>query len=520
MWSEAYHAAWGCRCCVPLDDAADGGEAHVEWSIYHLSGVALASTSKETLPVACQKGALTATASGAAGKSLLSLNMRRAATGWEQLMASGIQVDYMQERMCGRMEAWLEALRDLSPAWAPKRRGSVSKALVWPFSAYSHFGVQRVWSLGEYSQWADLCAALATLGVEVVLWPWKRRGLPKKRDFDAADVIFMDYDGIHSSWRKTSLPPADKTWILDTFGTDGTVVDHGFFGRQPPLTNFPLKRFLTFVPGYSSRNTFLGVAVLRPSDAAASEAAPPRRKWQCVLWSKVHPWLNEKNGFPAYHHALLREYTKHCHVVATIDKKDTYGTEAAIQSCCPEVEIRGVASPNEFLELLRSSAVYVGVGEPLIAPSCFEALSLGTHVVQPRFPALRVLKNKPITEGWTSQHPWLEKVPEPFVFTVDPRDLTASVARAFREIKLAFDSHFGEGDDDAGQPHLDAQALERFYVAGEYPNRDAYSIGGFLGRVGSIIQDTTRLEAKDWDWERSQHPQQLPQEWRNPPMAV
>jgi len=152
------------------------------------------------------------------------------------------------------------------------------------------------------------------------------------------------------------------------------------------------------VPGYAERNTFLGVAVVGPvhHDGNGATAKPrPRRAWQCVLWSKVHPWLMWKTE--PWHKSILKEYTKHCHVIATIDKNDTYKTEALIRDCCPEVEIRGVATTEGFAELLRSSAVYVGVGEPLIAPSCFEALSLGTHVIQPRMPKPKVLANKPIT---------------------------------------------------------------------------------------------------------------------------
>lgn len=149
------------------------------------------------------------------------------------------------------------------------------------------------------------------------------------------------------------------------------------------------------------------------------------------------------------------------------------------------------------------SALYIG--EPLIAPSCFEALSLGTHVVQPRFPDPRQLKNKPITQNWTSQHPFLEQVPEPYAFTVDPLDFEA-LATTFRTLRHAFDSIYTEERPVS----FTDKALREFYMSGEYPGREEFSISGFLKRVAGTVTKTRTLEAADWDWERGDHPQQLP----------
>lgn len=428
-----------------------------------------------------------------------------AAEAWKRLLAGKIQVAYMRQRMCSRMKNWLETLTQIS--WMPQ--GRVRSVMVWPQAAYLHFGVTRVWSLGEYAQWADLCAALATLGLEVTLWPFQRKTYPTVRHYQSVQIVYTDYNGVHAGKGSNALPPPDKTWLLDTFGTDGTVVDNDFFGRVPPLTDYPLHRFLTLAPGYSSRNTFLGVAAVAGRSDNTSIASLPPRTWQCVLWSKVHPWLAESNGFPAYHANLLHEYTKHCKVIATVDAKDTYKTSQLIRTCCPEVEIRDVQSPQQFQSLLRSSAVYVGVGEPLIAPSCFEALSLGTHVVQPHFPEHRTLKNKPTTENWTSQHPFLEQVPEPFAFTVNPLDLEA-LTSTFRSLRRAFDSIYGVNQAVPKAEASEVSALRAFYAFGEYPGRDEFSTRGFLKRVAGTVEGTRTLEAADWDWERQRHPMQLP----------
>ncbi|CAE7387089.1 gly-2 [Symbiodinium natans] len=308
-----------------------------------------------------------------------------------------------------------------------------------------------------------------------------------------------------------ALPPPDKTWLLDTFGTDGTVLDHQFWGRIRPLTDYPLNRFLTLIPGFSTRNTFLGAATVERRSEDSVTAQLPQRSWQCVLWSKVHPWLNSSLGWPAYHQNLLREYSKYCKVIATIDKQDTYKTERILRSCCPEVDVRNVQSPAAFRDLLQGSAVYVGVGEPLIAPSCFEALSVGTHVIQPRIPEPHAVPNKPITQKWTSQHPFLEQVPEPFAYTVDPLDFKA-LAETFKKLRAAYDSVYGgtataEANPEA--PSLNA-TLRKFYAAGEYPGREVYSTEGFLERVARVVNKTRRLTTEDWEWERQDHPQMLP----------
>eukprot|EP00434_Breviolum_minutum_P030616 symbB.v1.2.027073.t4/scaffold2751.1/size71576/2 len=208
--------------------------------------------------------------------------------------------------------------------------------------------------------WADLCAALATLGLQVKLWPFQKKSFPTPSIYESVNAVYTDYNGVHAGKGVGARPPPDKTWLLDTFGTDGTVVANDFFGRIPPLTDYPLHRFLTLVPGYSSRNTFLGVAAVAGSTEASTL---PERRWQCVLWSKVHPWLTESNGFPAYHWKLLREYTKYCKVIATVDIKDTYKTAELIRTCCPAVEIREVQSPKAFQELIRGSAVYMASDE-------------------------------------------------------------------------------------------------------------------------------------------------------------
>mmetsp|Transcript_28396 Transcript_28396/g.60557 ORF Transcript_28396/g.60557 Transcript_28396/m.60557 type:complete len:600 (-) Transcript_28396:90-1889(-) len=438
-----------------------------------------------------------------AGKDI-GVGLLRISDVWEKFLGSKIQVEFMRERILDRRKAWEDAAsRNLSLT----RLGMT--AVVWPYAAYLHFGVKRVWSLGEYSQWADLCAALLSCGVAVNLLPYQAKRLPATSAFDEADVIFTDYDGIQLASSKHVLVPPAKVWLLDTFGTDGTVTNNTFFGRQLPMTNYPLRRFLSFVPGYAERNTYLGVATLQAVDIGR----PSRKKWQCLLWSKVQPWLDERKGFPAWHHELLLEYTKHCHVIATIDAKDTAKSKDAIERCCPDVEIQGVAKPAEFLELMRSSAVYLGVGEPLIAPSAFEALNLGTHVIQPRFPEPKILQNKPITQEWTSQHPFLEKIPEPYVFTVDPRDMS-TVAEAFERIRNEFEAYY---DDEPGGAALRGRAnhkLYRFYEFGEYPNNEKYSIPGFVGRVRGILDQTGPLQAEDFAWERSRHPANLPEEWQ------
>lgn len=428
---------------------------------------------------------------------------------WTSLQTKKFEIEYMGRRILERKEAWMHAFKVLDPPWQQEKQETRLKALIWPQACYLHFGVKRIWSLGEYSQWADLVAALATLGIMAELWPGGNKKYPQQHDYDAVDIVFTDYQGIHEGWRKTVRPPPDKTWILDTFGTDGTVVDHDFYGRKPILTDYPLHRILTLVPGYSERNNFLGVALPRPP-----AWDPKPRVWRCVLWCKVHPWLGWKTPF---FRDAVREYAKHCPVVATVDKEDTFKSSKLLQDCCPEVKQLGVLSPTGFQDLLRTSAVYVGIGEPLIAPSGFEALSMGAHVVQPKFRTPKVIEGKPITKGWTSQHPLLEQIPEPYAFSLDLENQQA-VTRAFEKIRRAFDAGGAAGgapvEDTRTPDNLGAspRELSDFYRTGTYPMQDVYSVEGFLSRVGQVVNKNRPLVATDWAFELEHHPKNLP-EW-------
>merc|ERR1712080_126439 len=120
-------------------------------------------------------------------------------------------------------------------------------------------------------------------------------------------------------------------------------------------------------------------------------------------------------------------------------------------------------------------------------------------------PKPKVLANKPITQAWTSQHPFLENVPEPFAFTVDPQSPSA-IAEAFRKLRASFDSVFKTGAEQDLNSESD---LAKFYKHGEHPKREVYSMTGFLSRVAGIARETRILGLSDWKFEREAHPNQL-----------
>ena len=65
----------------------------------------------------------------------------------------------------------------------------------------------------------------------------------------------------------------------------------------------------------------------------------------------------------------------------------------------------------DFLKLLESASVYVGLGLPVEGPAALESAASGVIFLNPLFrPPRPVAKNKPTTRKLTSQNPYAENV--------------------------------------------------------------------------------------------------------------
>ena len=104
----------------------------------------------------------------------------------------------------------------------------------------------------------------------------------------------------------------------------------------------------------------------------------------------------------------------------------------------PRNVINHFASPTEFEELLRTSHIVLGLGDPVLAPTGLQAIASGTPYVYPSYRLPRALGDLP-RHPITSQHPYLSKLGAPYAYEVDlerTENLKAKlieIATTFRE---------------------------------------------------------------------------------------
>ena len=110
-------------------------------------------------------------------------------------------------------------------------------------------------------------------------------------------------------------------------------------------------QYWSYYPQVGPRSTFIGFTITDHS----SPTAAPEREWKALLWGK-HPsymGLERNEGW-------LRAISEHIPIVATIDSDALESGEFA--DTLPEfVENRGLLEPSEYFELLRSSALLIGL---------------------------------------------------------------------------------------------------------------------------------------------------------------
>ena len=328
-------------------------------------------------------------------------------------------------------------------------------------------------TFGELNQWSDLWAALHLLGCDVKFLYTTRHVTEKA--LRQADVIFTDYFGIWNlkedeiDYRQFS----EKIWVLDIFGTQKPYTKAG--SRWAEL---PPSRFLTSIPGYAPENTFLGNVVVPNPPKAQSDEEP--RQWRAVLWTKGSPGYDQLPCSTIS--AFLNEIKDFIPIVATVPN------ECALPAY---VERLGVLSVEEFQKLLRTSAIYIGLGHKMIGPSAIEALGSGLILVQPKFDPGFVYQDKPTKQPWSSQHPFLERrFSAPLVYSIDYGH-PYTVAASFQEIASLYCEIFGNArkhhfNSNSRKASEDVKAsLQRHFEEGTFAME--FSAESFLKRVSKLV---------------------------------
>ena len=105
----------------------------------------------------------------------------------------------------------------------------------------------------------------------------------------------------------------------------------------------------------------------------------------------------------------------------------------------------GYVNQSSFLQLLRQSKVYVGLGKPPEGPAALEAIANGAIFLQPKYdPPLDSYAGlqKPTSRLLTSQNPFMETLGGNYSITYSQQDVE-DIKVAIEAVKLANISHHG-----------------------------------------------------------------------------
>lgn len=287
------------------------------------------------------------------------------------------------------------------------------------FGAYHHLNMTGLDGSpqGEQLQWHDLYMSLLLLGYNPVMLSRSRR---LTSDYlDAFNLIIIDYLGVLNAIDSDTVTKHHcKLRILDSWGTDAgpnAQSGTGFCCLKLPH----LSQFWTFTPGYSPANSFLGYTVKSFRRLVAFES--PRnssRKLEVLLYGKEYKFFEKDHGY-------IEQLAKFAptHATAMAWPNETLQT----------VQNHGVLSPEDLHNLMRWTFAYAGFAAVMMGPASIEAISQGMVFLNYAFVPprnLNVMQDKPTTQLWTSQFPFLE-TQQPHVVTIntnDPADVKVKLA--------------------------------------------------------------------------------------------
>lgn len=213
------------------------------------------------------------------------------------------------------------------------------------------------------------------------------------------DFVVTDYDGLGSAENIGDFPKRHcRYFIVDGFGTQQE------FNKK---RNLDLKKVLTPYPFDGSNTPIHMITDQLPHDKWIT----PRLN-QAVIWAKSTNYFYEQ--LP-----MLRQVSKIIPLVGTFGIVDNNHELSFINQ-------KNYLNRTEFLQLLSSSRILLGVGEPLDGPTALEAISHGCIYINPIFSPPIQAKSKPTRFNYTSQHPFVENyISSPHVYNVNIKDVNA-----------------------------------------------------------------------------------------------
>ncbi|KAK5890700.1 hypothetical protein CesoFtcFv8_014194 [Champsocephalus esox] len=353
------------------------------------------------------------------------------------------QFRWIEQRICSMERVWVEAGRSLSAKYNLKER-KAKQILVHPGVVTDESNARIAEAafnggpLGELVQWSDLLSTLHILGHHVYL----TASLPDLRHYFGVDtggcpplhsnpdLIYTDIIGLRQIKSVLKGPWFKYRCIirvLDTFGTEpdfnhiSWANKHKLESPFGGLNMIPLQ-FYTMFP-HTPDNTFLGFVVQNQLMSEQSELFKSnKRQNQALVYGKRAEFWEGKTAY-------LDVIHKYLEIHGTVNR-----------NALPNyVKNHGIVKGTDVQALLRQSKVFVGLSFPYEGPAPLEALANGCAFLNPKLNPpqsslnTKFFKGKPNIREIISQHPYAEAIGEPYVWTVDMKNLT-EVERALNAI--------------------------------------------------------------------------------------
>lgn len=329
---------------------------------------------------------------------------------------------------------------------------------------------------GEQVQSHDLYVSLLLLGYQPVVLTQRRKLTAEY--LDGFDVVITDYHGVNDAMDKEALQKHRcKIRLLDLFGTD--AIPNMREGCGYCCLKLPsLLQFWTFAPNCSADNAFLGATIksFRPKADFETSLRVNHRHIQVLLYGKVPGYIMRSLSY-------VKQLTKFAPTHATVNNWPV--------GILTEVHNHAVLSPPDLHRLMQESFVYAGFAEPLIGPAAIEAMSQGMIFLNYAFVPVRNLSkemDKPTTQLWTSQFPFLE-TQTPHVITVNANDAD-NISAALNAVNQTYTKWWVQGrfedlQDDAVLGDYVFLAKTRGHRGGYVPFE--YTTVAMLQRVAALI---------------------------------
>ncbi|KAJ7771080.1 hypothetical protein DFH07DRAFT_241000 [Mycena maculata] len=285
--------------------------------------------------------------------------------------------------------------------------------------AFEFIGTMEGGSIGGEAIWAlSTLRALSNLGYSVLFAPTMDRAVQLYHIFhELVRVVIAHPEQATECWwngscrRTKDNPSGIPAWKIFSFS----------FWQQP---DNPLGEKWTLSPeDYRppKPNTYLGYSIEAQCHRHPFVPHSERSQQAYILAKELFFFHPSGRAWPPEFFDLASESTG---VAILAGAKDSPGApvQASPSDLAPSIKNLGPMEQDEFYDVLSRSVVLIGMGDPVLSPTPYDALCLGVPFINPIKEWDR--QNPSDRNNWDTQHDMLKHLSPPYVYHVfkDDRD--------------------------------------------------------------------------------------------------